>query len=497
MPPSSPTVRGSLYHDHPEPMLSPASGCFESSTSLMAPSHYKARWVVRGFSQRPGVDFGETFSPVVKPATICTVLSLVASRGWQARQLDISNAFLHGNLSERVYCQQPVGFVDPSHPDAVCLLSKSLYRLKQALRAWYERFAGFIATIGFTPTGSDTSLFVLRRGQDMEILLLYVDDMIITASSSALLRRIIAKLHAEFALKDMGNLHFFLGVEVTRSASGFHLSQAQYAEELLDRAGMSNCRPISTPIDVKPKLSTTSGELVPDPSEYRQLAGALQWLTLTRPDIAHAVQQIYLHMHDPCEGHLALVERVLRYIQGTTDHGLHLPASKSLDIVAYSDTDWAGCPDTHRSTLGFCVFLGDSLVSWSSKPQAVVSWSSAQAEYRGVANATAKCCWQRHLLGELRVDMDKATIVYCDNVSAFYLSENPVHHGRNKHVELDVHFVREKVVVGAIRVVHIPTRQQLMDILTKGLPTALFDQFRTSLCVVDDVPTAGGINVAS
>jgi hypothetical protein len=165
--------------------------------------------------------------------------------------------------------------------------------------------------------------------------------------------------------------------------------------------------------------------------------------------------------------------------------------------VAYSDTDWAGCPDTHRSTLGFCVFLGDSLVSWSSKPQAVVSWSSAQAEYRGVANAIAKCCWQRHLLGELRVDMDKATIVYCDNVSAFYLSENPVHHGRTKHVELDVHFVREKVVVGAIRVVHIPTRQQLMAILTKGLPTALFDQFRTSLCVVDDVPTAGGINVAS
>ena len=230
---------------------------------------YKARWVVRGFSQRPGVDFGETFSPVVKPAMIRTVLSLVASRGWQARQLDVSNAFLHGNLSERVYCQQPVGFVDPSHPDAVCLLSKSLYGLKQAPRAWYERFAGFIAMIGFTPTGSDTSLFVLRRGQDMAILLLYVDDMIITASSSSLLQHIIAELQGEFAVKDMGDLHFFLGVEVTRSAHDFHLSQAQYAEDLLDRAGMSNCRPISTPIDVKPKLPAASGAPVPDSSEYR------------------------------------------------------------------------------------------------------------------------------------------------------------------------------------------------------------------------------------
>ena len=217
----------------------------------------------------------------------------------------------------------------------------------------------------------------------MALLLLYVDNMILTASSSALLQQIVAELQAEFTVKDMGDLHFFLGVEVTRSASGFHLSQAQYAEELIDHAGMSNCRPISTPIDVKPKLSACAGEPVSDPSEYRQIAGALQWLTITRPDIAHAVQQVCLHMHDPRDSHLALVKRVLRYVQGIADHGLHIPVSKSLDIVAYSDADWAGCLDTRRSTSGYCIYLGDALVSWSSKRQATVSRSRAPRRSTG------------------------------------------------------------------------------------------------------------------
>ncbi|XP_039806489.1 uncharacterized mitochondrial protein AtMg00810-like [Panicum virgatum] len=248
----------------------------------------------------------------------------------------------------------------------------------------------------------------------------------------------------------MGNLHFFLGVEVTWSASGFHLSQAQYAEELLDRAGMSNCRPISTPIDVKPKLSTSSGEPISGPSECMKLAGALQWLTLTRPDIAHAVQQICLHMHDPREGHLALVKRVLRYIQGTTDHGLHLLVSKSLDIVAYFDADWAGCPDTRCSTSGYCIYLGDALVSWSSKRQPTVLCSSTEAEYRAVANTVSECCWLQQLLGELSVPVAKATLVYCDNISSVYMASNPVHHRRTKHIELDIHFVREKVAVGDV-----------------------------------------------
>ena len=291
-------------------------------------------------------------------------------------------------------------------------------------------------------------------------------------------------------MKDLGPVHFFLGIQVRHTVTGFFLSQAQYAEDVLDRAGMATCTPASTPIDVKGKLSSSTGQPVTDPTFYRSIVGALQYLTLTRPDITYAVQQACLHMHDPRDVHWTLVKRILRYVRGTVGQGLQLRRSSSPTLVAYSDAEWAGWPDMRRSTSGFCVFLGDSLVSWSSKRQATISRSSAEAEYRGVANAAAECCWLRHLLDELHVKVDKATLLYCDNVSAVYLTDNPIHHGRTKHIELDVHFVREKVAIGEIRVHHVPTRQQITDIMTKGLPRALFEEFRSTLCL-DDVGVMG------
>jgi hypothetical protein len=444
---------------------------------------YKARWVVRGFSQKPGVDFDETFSPVVKSATIRAVLAIASNKDWPVRQLDVNNAFLHGNLQERVYCQQPAGFVDSARADDVCLLSKSLYGLKQAPRAWYARFAGFLDKLGFVCAKSDTSLFILHRPAGTAYLLLYVDDVVLTASSDKLLHRIIDLLQHEFSLKDLGALHYFLGITVERSRDGFFLSQGKYAEELLDKANMSSCSPSSTPIDTSAKLSSASGEPVADASAYRSVVGGLQYLTMTRPDITYAVQQACLHMHAPMACHLALVKRILRYIRGTTGYGLHLQRSSTFDLVAYSDADWAGCQDTRRSTSGYAVFLGDALVSWSSKRQPTVSRSSAEAEYRGVANVVAESCWLHQLLGELHVLIPKATIVYCDNISAVYMAANPVHHRRTKHIELDIHFVREKVALGHVRVLHVPTAQQYADIMTKGLPTSAFQDFRSSLCV--------------
>jgi hypothetical protein len=322
---------------------------------------YKARWVVRGFTQRAGVDFGETFSPVVKPASVRTVLHLAATRQWPVHQLDISNAFLKGVLREHVYCQQPTGFVDEDLPNHVCLLSKSLYGLKQAPRAWYTRIGNFLRHLGFTATLLGTSLFVFRQGSDMTYLLLYVDDMVLTASTPALHRSIIDRLSAEFKMKDLGPLSFFLGVIIRRTASGFFLSQEWYTEDLLERAAMSNCHSAPTPVDTKPKLSSVDGELAPDPTQYRSIAGALQYLTLTRPDIAYA--QICLHMHASRDTHWGLVKRLLRYLRGTIDHGLVLHGGSSTDIAAYSDADWAGCPDTRRSTSGYCIFLGSSLIS--------------------------------------------------------------------------------------------------------------------------------------
>jgi hypothetical protein len=223
----------------------------------------------------------------------------------------------------------------------------------------------------------------------MSYLLLYVDDIILTASSTDLLCNIISSLTVEFSMKDLGSLHHFLGMSVTRNTTGMFLSQRHYILEILDRAGMTDCKPCYTPIDTNAKISA-DGPPVSDATDYRALTGALQYLTFTRLDISYVVQQICLYMHDPREPHLALIKRVLRYIKGTTDYGLQLLRSSSCDLVAYSDADWASCPDTRRSTFGYVVFLGDNLVSWSSTRQQTVSRSSAKAEYRAVANAVAE-----------------------------------------------------------------------------------------------------------
>ena len=252
---------------------------------------------------------------------------------------------------------------------------------------------------------------------------------------------------------------------------------------------------VPTPVDTKAKLSASDGSLASDAPFYRSIVGALQYLTLTRPELQYAVQQVCLHMHAPRDAHWSAVKRILRYICGTMDFGLSLHASPSTDIVAYSDADWAGCPDTRRSTSGYCVYLGSSLVSWSSKRQPTVSRSSAEAEYRAVANVVAECTWLRQLLSELSCPVDKATVVFCDNVSAVYLSAKPVHHRRTKHIELDIHFVREQVALGHVRVLHVPTSQQFADIMTKGLPSTTFSEFCSSLCVGPDPATAGGVEI--
>ncbi|WVZ61592.1 hypothetical protein U9M48_011444 [Paspalum notatum var. saurae] len=328
------------------------------------------------------------------------VLSIALSRAWPVHQLDVKNAFLHGTLYETVYCSQPSDFVDATRPDHICRLNKSLYGLKQAPRAWYSCFAAHLQSLGFVEAKSDTSLFVYRRGSDAAYLLLYVDDIALTASSVDLLRRIIAAMQASFPMKDMGPLHHFLGIAVTRSPAGMMLSQWQYTIDILEHAGMTACKPCNTPVDTQAKLSS-AGAPVEDPTLYRSLVGALQYLTFTRPDITYAVQQACLHMHDPREPHLTAVKRILRYLQGMIDLGLSLGCSSPVALTVYTDADWAGCPDTRRSTSGYAVFLGDNPISWSSKRQQTVSRSSAEAEYRAVANGVAEASWLRQLLQEL------------------------------------------------------------------------------------------------
>ncbi|GJV47374.1 ribonuclease H-like domain-containing protein [Tanacetum coccineum] len=351
-------------------------------------SRYTARLMANDSTQLEGVDGDVTFSPVVKPGTIQNVLSLAASRHWLIHQLDVKNAFLHGDLS--------------------------------------------------------------KTGTDIAYLLLYVDDIVPTASSKSLLQQIIRSLHQEFAMTDLGQLNYFLGISVTRDSSRLFLSQKKYAIELLDRAHMDNCNLSQTPIDTESKLGS-DGDPVFDPTLYRSLAGSLQYLTFTRPDISYAVQQLF--------------------------------SSSTIDLVAYSDADWDGCLITRRLTSGYYVFLGNNLLSWSSKRQPTLSRSSAEAEYHGVTNAVAETCWLRNLLRELHTPLTSATLVYCDNVSAVYLSCNPVQHQRTKHIEIDIYFVHDLVAAGQVRVLHVPSRYHFADIFTKGLPSALIEEFRTSLSV--------------
>jgi hypothetical protein len=255
---------------------------------------YKERLVAKGFKQRYGMDYEDTFSLVVKAATIRLVLAVVVSRGWSLRQLDVKNAFLHGILEEEVYMKQPPGFENSQAPHYIWKLDKTLYGLKQAPRAWYSRLSTKLQTLGFTPSKADTSLFLYNKSGIVIYVLIYVDDIIVTSSSTKVVFALPHDLKDDFALKDLGDLHFFLGIEVIKVHDGFLLTQEKYAADFLARVGMKKCTTAPTPLSSSEKLSLTDGSLLGpnDITQYRSIVGALQYLTLTRPDISYSVNKV-------------------------------------------------------------------------------------------------------------------------------------------------------------------------------------------------------------
>nr|XP_028962169.1 uncharacterized protein LOC114826260 [Malus domestica] len=326
--------------------------------------------------------------------TVRLVLALSAHFGWTLRQLDVKNAFLHGILQEEVYMTQPPGFVDPKHEDYVCRLHKSLYGLKQAPRAWNERFTTFLPSLGFKSTYADSSLFVKTVDHSVVILLLYVDDIIITGSAMPFITEVIQSLAKEFEIKDLGPLHYFLGIQIVQNKDDMFLSQDKYVTDLLTKSDMLLSKPCATPCLPYNRLLLDDGKPYNNPSLYRSLVGALQYLTFTRPDIAFAVHQVCQFMQRPMESHFVAVKQILMYLKATRG------------------CDWAGDPNDRRSTTGMVVFLGSNPISWLSKKQTTVSRSSTEAEYRALSTTATELDWLKSLLHFLQISITEQPLLF-------------------------------------------------------------------------------------
>lgn len=350
----------------------------------------------------------------------------------------------------------------------MCKLHKSIYGLKQAPRAWYDKLLNVLVSHDFKPSLADFSLFVQKYGSRITIILVYVDEIMITGNSREYIDQFILQLQSYFPIKDLGELHFFLGLQVKRNSHQLFLSQTKYALDLLEKFNMTGAKPCITPISPHSQLSSSDGTPLSDPSEYRSLVGALQYLTWTRPKIGYAVNQVCLHMQAPTDTHFIAAKRILRYIKSTLDYGI-LFSKGLLAIHGYSDADWAGSVDTRRSTSSFCIFFGSNPISWSSKRQNGVARSSTEAEYRSLANTAAEVVWVCQLLKDLHLFLSTTPIISYDNQSAVSLSSNPTFHSKIKHFAIHYHFVRDLVHNKSLHVTYLCTLQQVADIFTKGL----------------------------
>ncbi|XP_022014404.1 uncharacterized mitochondrial protein AtMg00810-like [Helianthus annuus] len=402
--------------------------------------------------------------------TVRCVIGLSVQNNWTLYQLDVNNAFLYGNLREDVYMTLPDG-LNVNQKGKVYKLNKSLYGLKQAPRMWNKRLVQTLVKIGFVQSKCDHSMFIKSDKSIFVVLLVYVDDIVLTGNCEHEINKIKSLLKNEFLIKDLGLLKYFLGIEVIKSNNGICLSQRKYCMDLLNEYGMSGSKPNSCPIDQNHVLTNlTSNNSKPvDPTQYQKLVGKLIYLSHTRPDIAYSVHYLSQFMHKTTEAHTQIAFKVLRYLKNAPGAGILFTKGTPFQLTAFADSDWAKCVDSRRSVTGFCILLGGSLVSWKSKKQSVVSRSSAEAEYRSMCSATCEILWLLNLLRELNGAVDIPVELKCDNTATLSIAANPVFHDRTKHFEVDLFFLREKIASGLIKTKGVKTEDQLADIFTKGL----------------------------
>ena len=442
-------------------------------------SRYKARFVAQGFSQVPGRDFMDTYSPVAKHSSIRSVLALAATEDWHVDNMDVDTAFLNASVKETIYVRQPEGFeeVGPKGEELVLRLHKSLYGLRQASHDWNELMDDWLKGYGLDCTLADPCVYVMggpgAKGGTL-IVVLYVDDLIIIGSDRDTVDSFKLAIAKRFKMKDLGALRWFLGMEVRRDRTRrtLELVQTTYIDMMLERFGMSQCKPVSTPAEgVLRRLEAGQGRVDP---QYMSMVGSLLYAAMTtRPDIAYAVQALGRHLQASGAEHVNAAKRVLRYLKGTRELGIKFSAAGSRaaggELVGYSDSDWGGDIDTRRSTTGYLFTMAGAGVSWKSRLQPTVALSSTEAEYMALCAATQEAVYMRQLLTDLGREPQGPTVIFEDNQGCIALVGNPVYHKRTKHIDVRYHFTRERVESGEVLLTYVATEHQLADLFTKAL----------------------------
>ena len=451
---------------------------------------FKARLVAQGFSQKQGLDYDETFSPVIRFESFRSLVAVAVQKGLKLRQLDITAVFLNGKLDEEIFMKQPEGFVEKGKEHLVCKLKQSLYGLKQSPRCWNTTLDTHLKDMGFIQSPHDPCIYTATKGESC-LIGVYVDDFVVAAETSRRIDQVKQSLSKRFDVKDLGDLNYFLGVQVVqdREKGTCWIGQPTFTKNTLKKYNMEEAKPIKTPVNVSSKLLKASEDSeFFDQTLYQSAVGSLLYLsTRTRPDIAFAVNNVARFCSQPTKTHWTAVKRIFRYLRGTTHLGLLYSKGDEDTLIGFSDSDWGGDSNDYKSTSGYIFQIGGTAVSWKSKKQSCVALSTAEAEYMALASTAQEAIWLRELNSVLKNEPAQPVTVFEDNQAAICMSKNPQYHGKSKHINIKFHFIREQVANKMIQLEYCPTEDMLADLLTKGITHEKFERLRMMCGMVNQV----------